>query len=67
MYRTGTSALIINKEEKLLLVNLESFEERFFAIPGGGLDEGEALEEAAYREIKEETREKILEIFPFIK
>ena len=54
MYRTGVSALIINKKEEFLLVNLKSFEERFFAIPGRGLDQGESLEEAVYREIREE-------------
>lgn len=54
MYRKGISALIVNPKKEFLLVNLVSFEERFFAIPGGGLEKGEELEEAAYREIKEE-------------
>lgn len=54
MYRKGVSALIKNNKEEFLLVNLHSFEEKYFAIPGGGLDEGEALEDAVYREIKEE-------------
>ena len=54
MYRIGVSALIINKNEEFLLVNLESFEDRYFAIPGGGVEEGESFEDAVYREIQEE-------------
>lgn len=54
MYRKGVSALITNSKDEFLIVNLNSFEEQFFAIPGGGVEEGESLEEAAYREIKEE-------------
>jgi len=54
MYRKGVSTLILNKDNEFLLVNLNSFEERFFAIPGGGVEEGESLESAVYREIEEE-------------
>jgi len=54
MYRKGVSALIVNKKNEFLIVNLVSFEEKYYAIPGGGLDNGETLEEAIYREIKEE-------------
>ena len=54
MYRKGVSALIINPKGKFLIENLNSFEEQFYAIPGGGVEEGESLEEAAYREVKEE-------------
>jgi putative (di)nucleoside polyphosphate hydrolase len=54
MYRKGVSALIVNKNYEFLLVNLNSFEERFYAIPGGGVEESETLEEAVYREINEE-------------
>ena len=54
MYRKGVSALIINKDQEFLLVNLKSFEDKYFAVPGGGVEEGETLEEAIYREIKEE-------------
>lgn len=53
-FRKGVSALILNKRNEVLLVNLESFETKYFAIPGGGIDEGETLEDAVYREIKEE-------------
>lgn len=54
MYRKGVSALIINKNDEFLLVNLKSFEDRYFAIPGGGIKQGENLRNAAYREIYEE-------------
>ena len=54
MYRKGVSAIIINKKDEFLLVNLESFEDKYFAIPGGGIEWGETLENAIYREIKEE-------------
>ena len=54
MYRKGVSALIINKNQEFLLVNLTGFEERYFTIPGGGIEEGESLEDAVYREINEE-------------
>jgi ADP-ribose pyrophosphatase YjhB (NUDIX family) len=51
MYRKGVSTLIINNRKEFLLVNLESFEEDKYAIPGGGIEEEESLEDAAYREI----------------
>lgn len=54
MYRKGVAALIINNKQEFLLVNLLSFEEKYFAIPGGGLDKDESMEDAVYREIKEE-------------
>jgi putative (di)nucleoside polyphosphate hydrolase len=54
MYRKGVSALILNNKKEFLLVNLNSFEDKYFAIPGGGVEEGESLEDAVYREIKEE-------------
>ena len=54
MYRKGVSALILNKKNEFLLVNLQSFKEEYFAVPGGGIDEGETFEDAVYREIQEE-------------
>lgn len=54
MYRKGVSALIVNSKDEFLLVNLESFENKYFAIPGGGVEQGETLEDAVYREIYEE-------------
>ena len=54
MYRKGVSAIIINKKNEFLLVNLKSFEDKYFAIPGGGVEQKETLKDAIYREIKEE-------------
>jgi putative (di)nucleoside polyphosphate hydrolase len=54
MYRKGVSAFIINRKGEFLLVNLVSFEDKYFAIPGGGVKEGESLEDAVYREVQEE-------------
>ena len=54
MYRKGVSALIVNVNVEFLLVNLNSFEEKYFAVPGGGVEDGETLENAVYREIQEE-------------
>jgi len=64
MYRQGVSAIITNQNNEFLLVNLESFAEKFFAIPGGGVEEGETLKDAVYREINEELgiTDKQLEI-----
>jgi 8-oxo-dGTP pyrophosphatase MutT (NUDIX family) len=54
MYRQGVSVLILNDKQEILLVNLTSFEHYFFAIPGGGIDGEESLEDTVYREVKEE-------------
>ena len=54
LFRKGVSALIINNKNEFLLVNLESFENHFFAIPGGGVERRETLKDAVYRELDEE-------------
>lgn len=54
MFRKGVSAIIINDKNEFLLVNLESFETKYFAIPGGGVEQGETLRDAVYRELDEE-------------
>ena len=64
MFRKGVSAIIINNKNEFLLVNLESFEDRYFAVPGGGVEQGESLEESVHREIHEELgiKQKNLQI-----
>jgi putative (di)nucleoside polyphosphate hydrolase len=64
MFRKGVSSIIINKKNEFLLVNLESFEDKYFAVPGGGVEQEETLKDAVYRELNEELgiSEKNLEI-----
>lgn len=54
IFRKGVSALILSADNKILLVNLESFETKYFAVPGGGVEQDETSEQSVYREIKEE-------------
>ncbi len=53
-YRKGTAVLVINEKKEILLVNLESFDEKSFTLPGGGQENGESLLETSYRELYEE-------------
>ncbi len=53
-FRSAAYALIFNEEGKLLLTCSETLDTRW-ALPGGGLNKGETLENAVRREVLEET------------
>ena len=58
-------ATIVIKDEKVLLVSSKYHDEEFYLFPGGGMEFGETIKEAAARETFEETgvKVKIKELF----
>ncbi|HEY9764908.1 MAG TPA: NUDIX hydrolase [Chroococcales cyanobacterium] len=48
-------AVVLEKDEKVLLVRHRKGEKKYWLLPGGGVDYGETLEECARREVREET------------
>lgn len=54
MLRVRVGVVII-KDGKILLVRHQKENRTYWLLPGGGVDEGETLEECAKRELTEET------------
>lgn len=54
MRRDRAQAIVI-RNDKILLVKHEMNDRVFYCIPGGGAEENETYEEAALRELKEES------------
>jgi 8-oxo-dGTP pyrophosphatase MutT (NUDIX family) len=46
---------VIIKDKKILLIHRFRDGREFFVLPGGGVEEGETIEQAVIREVKEET------------
>lgn len=60
MPRVGVGVIIINNEGAVLIGKRKSSHAPFYSIPGGHLEMGETFEQAAIREIKEETNLTII-------
>ncbi|XOU94955.1 MAG: nucleotide triphosphate diphosphatase NUDT15 [Candidatus Kerfeldbacteria bacterium] len=53
--KVGIGVIIVNKDGDILVGKRKGSLAQFYSIPGGHLDLGETFEQAAVREIKEET------------
>lgn len=49
------AAVLIIREGKILLLRRSKYGRLYYVVPGGGVENGETIEEAAIREIHEET------------
>ena len=63
MRTKGSSCVVINEKEEVLLILREDF--RIWALPGGGVEPDETTEQAAVRETLEETGYRV-EILQYI-
>ncbi len=53
-YRQGIIAIIIDPDDKFLILNLSSYDKHQWNFLGGGQDSGETFEDTLWREINEE-------------
>lgn len=58
--RVGVGVIIVNSEGHILICKRKGSHSQAFSIPGGHLENGETFEEAATKEVKEETSIEII-------
>ena len=58
--RVGARAVLINDEGQIALMHVTN--RGYYKLPGGGMDEGETIEETLRRELKEEIGADSIEI-----
>ena len=60
--RSGVGIVLLNSENKVFVAKRIDNPKKFWQMPQGGIDEGEDFLTAAYRELKEETSIKNVEL-----
>ena len=60
--RTGVGIVVLNKNNKVFVAKRIDNPRNFWQMPQGGVDKGEDLLKAAYRELEEETSIKSVEL-----
>jgi putative (di)nucleoside polyphosphate hydrolase len=53
-YRKGVTAIVVDDQNKFLLIQKNGYKENEWNFLGGGREEGETLEQNLFRELKEE-------------
>ncbi len=65
--RRASRLLVLSPAGRILLLHVApSFRSPFWVTPGGGLDDGETLEQAALRELREEVGRDDLPLGPLL-
>ena len=60
--RKGVGIVVLNKDNKVFVAKRIDNSKNFWQMPQGGVDDGEDFLSAAYRELKEETSIKDVEL-----
>jgi len=61
-FRNGVGIVVLNKNNKVFVAKRIDNPKNFWQMPQGGVDTGESFIDAAYRELKEETSIKNVEL-----
>ena len=55
MWTGGVRVIVLDEDNRILMVKQEHPERTVWMVPGGGIEEGENSAQAAVREVREET------------